>query len=736
MPIPPETASDVSVPRRRLLAGLGASGCRIIVIGGPAGSGKSTVAAQWVEHDARHHVTIRLTPRHDDPARLVSAIVQALGSTSRSAQVLTSTATASEPAFSSTILPAVARLLPARRHPVILVLDDVHLISKPKCEAILESLAAAVPPGSHLVLLTRERTPDWLARLRAQGVVQEVAPHDLAFDVDEADALFRRMGITLTAGEIEQIVADSEGWAVGLYLTALSLKNDRRSVPREPVTRARGSDRYLVDYVRTQVLDEFDDTQRRFLVETSILDELDPSLCAAVTERPDAPTILAELLSRLQLVLQPDDAGPARYHHLLSQALQSELRQTEPDAVSGLHVRAATWYQQAGDLDTAIAHAKAAGDLSLAGSLMWSRLTDCVASGRPDRLQSWLEDLTREQIGRDPWLSMAAAWLALQTADADAIHRWALHCEAFAGPGWRDHAADDEYAAGLAVMRALIGDEGLGVMAQMSEAAYQGLKPDNGFRAAAAFLWGVALTLQGEMAAGSEKLDIAERLGRSLDAPLLIADSLSWRGILAITQGSAEDGIRLIGQASGVIREHQLERLATSAHCITAQALVLAMRGDKGAARTTLGSARRLMTITESIAPWFAVCGRLVQARAAILLGDGALARTLINEARARLTPDLEDTLAATMLAEGEAALSRVTVEGISAGSLTTAELRVLQFLPSHLTFPKIGEHLFLSTNTVKTHALSIYRKLGVSSRAEAVDRARALGLVESPLID
>ena len=136
--------------------------------------------------------------------------------------------------------------------------------------------------------------------------------------------------------------------------------------------------------------------------------------------------------------------------------------------------------------------------------------------------------------------------------------------------------------------------------------------------------------------------------------------------------------------------------------------------------------------VTE-IAPWFAVTGRLIQARTAMLLGDGATARILSNEAARKMTPDLEGTLVESMLVDTRAALQSMAIESGSAAALTSAELRVLQFLPSHLSFPQIGERLFLSQNTVKTHALSIYRKFGVSSRSEAVLKAQSLGLVEPP---
>ena len=134
--------------------------------------------------------------------------------------------------------------------------------------------------------------------------------------------------------------------------------------------------------------------------------------------------------------------------------------------------------------------------------------------------------------------------------------------------------------------------------------------------------------------------------------------------------------------------------------------------------------------------PWFAVCGRLVQARAAVSLGEGALARQLLTEATARMSPDLRASLAQDLQDDVEHSLSLMKVDGMMVPALTAAELRVLQFLPSHLQLPQIGEHLFVSSNTVKTHVMSIHRKLGVTSRDQAVARARELGLLEAPAYD
>jgi LuxR family maltose regulon positive regulatory protein len=259
-----------------------------------------------------------------------------------------------------------------------------------------------------------------------------------------------------------------------------------------------------------------------------------------------------------------------------------------------------------------------------------------------------------------------------------------------------------------------------------------GLAPDDAFRAAAAFNLGVALTLQRDAAAAHDSLVEAELLGASLGVPVIHANAKSWMGLMALAAGERERGIRLVSEAADVTRAHHLDRLATGALSLTAQAQVLALMGDTSAAATSLATARRLTGLARAIAPWFAVVGRIVQARTAILLGDGATARLLIREATEHMTPELHDSRASDDLAAAEAALALMSDRGGSAAVLTSTELRVLQFLPSYLTLQQIGEHLFISQSTVKTHVLSIYRKFGVNSRAEAVDHARTLGLVES----
>jgi LuxR family maltose regulon positive regulatory protein len=245
----------------------------------------------------------------------------------------------------------------------------------------------------------------------------------------------------------------------------------------------------------------------------------------------------------------------------------------------------------------------------------------------------------------------------------------------------------------------------------------------------------VALTLTGHRSEGLERLREGSALARALRVSIVEANALAWEGFLAVVDGDFAKGAPQVARASELVRTHRLDRLATSALSITMIALLHATRGRGPEARLTLGAARRISQQVTQIAPWFSVAGPLVQCRTALLLGDPGLARTLLWQAREHLAPDLADTILASLLADCEGLLEEAGSAGLTASALTPAELRVLQYLPSRLTFPQIGERLFISQNTVKTHAMAIYRKLGATSRDTAVSRARSLGLVESPLL-
>lgn len=718
-------ASAARVPRLRLLARLAdTSKDPAVVISAAAGSGKSTLAAQWAAIDPRPHVLVPLSPHLDDPAALGHLLIGALEEFGAPAPRTRAVVTGAEPEFSAVLLPAMRALAASRTRPFVLVIDDAHLLHDPACHALLNAVYEGIPSGSTLALVSRDAAPAWLARARTEGRLTEL--RDLALDDDEAARLFAGVGVVIDGPGLAEVLDHSEGWAVGLYLAALA-QRDGHGVTTGDFRR------FLGDYLQSQVLDNLSDDDVSFLVTTSVLDELNGPLCEAVTGRVDAGAVLEELARRIQLVLELDGRPPRyRYHHLFADCLQTKLLAADPESVPLLHARAARWLAEQGDLDSAIRHAKRSGDLELTGALVWSGIMPCIGSGRPDRLRSWLADLEDRQIRKERWLTLAASWLSLQEGDGARMQRWALAAEGHAGRDWRQHVATDDYAASLATLLVLIGPSLSDVVA-LSGDALRGLPPDSGFRPPTAWLRGVALTLLGRLDEGRDSIVQAETWAIALEVPVIEADSLAFLGVLAILGGDRGAGLRQITRSVDLIERHHLDRLATSAHTVTAQAFALAVNGDRRAAEAAFAKARRLSGMVTAIAPWFAVTGRLIQARTAMLLGDGATARILANEASRKMTPDLEGTLVESMLVDTRAALKSMTIDSGSGAALTSAELRVMQFLPSHLSFPQIGERLFLSQNTVKTHALSIYRKFGVSSRTDAVLKAQSLGLVEPP---
>jgi LuxR family transcriptional regulator, maltose regulon positive regulatory protein len=725
--------SVACVERNRLLATLHGVASPVVVVHAPAGFGKTTLVEQWAGRDVRPHRRVSIAPRLDDPAALAAELISALESLGPPSSEIRSVVTGTEPRFSALLLPAVTRLASSRLCPYVLVIDDVHLLTSPNCHTLLEAVVAGLPPGSQVALLTREEPPPWLARQRAEGRLCCLGPSDLAFDEEESHALLGHLEVGLPPEETSRLLVLAEGWPVGMYLMALAVRAlGPGSLPIG--LEATAYDPFLRDYLLSEVLSGLDASSLDFLRRTSALDDVSAPLCDAVLQRRDSAAVLSDLAQHLQLVVATDPPrGRYRYHHLLTEALRADVETHEPWLAPELHRRAATWYETNGDLDAAIRHAKAAHDLELTGRLVWTGVPGCISSGLPDRLAGWLGDLDDAHIRTDRWLSLAAAWLGLQFENSDRMTRWLLAAEEHAGQHWENRVATDTYAACLACVHILVGDYGIDGTIELCGAAEQGLPRDSGFRAATLHNQGVALTLMRKFHEGLDSLQRGEQLARSLGVPVIEANSLAWQGFLAVLNDDWASGKVLIGRAEELVREHHLERLATSANVITAVALLQAARGDRDDARVTLAAARRLTARVSQIAPWFTVAGPVIQARVAILLGDPALSRALCSEARRHLTRDLAETLLDDVVADAEVRLRVLQGDQMFAQTLTTAQLRVLQFLPSRLTFDQIGEHLFLSRATIKSHAAAVYRKLGVSTRDEAVERAQALGLVESP---
>ena len=367
-------------------------------------------------------------------------------------------------------LPALINELAALDRPLVLVLDDYHLIVEPTIHAELAYLVERLPPTLEVAISTRVDPPLRLARLRARGELVHVRAGELRFSPSEAAALLDGLGLELSEADVAQLQERTEGWAAGLYLAALSLR--ARSDRHEFVARFAGDDRHLVDYLGAEVLEDQPHEVRCFMLRTSILGRFCAPLCDALLDEGGSLELLAELeRSNLFLVPLDDRREWYRYHHLFGQLLALELEQSQPDVAPELHRRASRWLREHGHVSDAIHHAAAAGDAADAADLVAEHWRSFFNHGRLATVAGWLDSLPADLVEHDRRLAAARAWLALDVGRLEEAGRWIGLAEAAGGE------LDAGTALPMAVQRFKVGD-----MAAARAAAVRAIQlaPDEG----------------------------------------------------------------------------------------------------------------------------------------------------------------------------------------------------------------------------------------------------------------
>ena len=676
-----------TVSRTRLVKSLATTSQAVVAaLVAPAGYGKTTLLAEWEARDPRPFTWIE---RDDDPERLFATLAARLGSGGP---------------------------------PSVLVVDDLHTLRRPALDAV-SAIADRVRPGSMLAVASRREPGLPLGRLRARGELVELRVRDLAMDEREARTLLRRAGLRLGDAEVATIMRRTEGWPAGLYLAALSLL-DQDDVSAA-VARFAGDDRIVADYLRLELLEPLGDDDLDFLTRTSPLDELSGPFCDAVLGRRGSGRVLRSL-SRANVLTALDRSEERfRAHPLLADMLRAELRRDDPAREMELHRRASAWLEGGRDLDGAIAHAAAAGDAERAGTLLWSVAGEHAAGGRLDAIDRWLARFADREIAASPRLALSAALHRAAAGRRDEAERWANAAERALGD-----AAPGE--AGLPLVRAMIARDGIARMGEDAARAYALDADDGHWRAAARLLEGVAHHLTGD--AGRARAELEEGARRSAHgAPAVHALCLAQLALAALEQAEWERGAALADRALGCFAD-----TAPSSGLVHATAAFAhAHRGRIDEARRHAAAARRRLEPSAGYAPWYGAEMRIALARAALRMSDAAEARAMLAEASRELRRAPDAVLLQAWIDDAwlrADAFAAAAVAGPSA--LTTAELRVLRFLPSHLSFREIAARLHVSANTVKTQAHAVYRKLDSSSRSEAVARARDVGLIDEGLGD
>lgn len=723
------------VARPRLLALLHADPLpKVTLVDAPPGWGKTTLVTEWIASDAAgcRFAWLALDREDNDPARFWTYVVEALRTVEPEvgAAALTSLCVPNANVV-EVVLPNLINELDELSDSVALVLDDYHLVGNREIHDGIEFLVEHLPSTLKLVLVTRSDPRLPLPALRVRGELAEVRAEHLRFSEEEtAELLNEMLDLDLTADQVAQLQERTEGWAAGLHLAALSLRG--RTDAREFIAAFAGDDRHVIDYLGSEVLASLSDEVRTFVLRTSILDRFCASLCEAVTGAEGSARMLAGI-ERSNLFLVPLDAKRRwyRYHHLFAELLRHELEQDEPELISSLHRRAAVWLRDAGHVSKAIHHSTLAGDFADAADLIALHWSAFLQRGQLETVAGWLDALPAAVVADDPRLCLTRAWIAVNEGRSEEVDRWIKAAERATrlGPVGEDPVSL-EAAAGMlrCIHEYLEGDVGGAIDAARSA---RELEPDESspWRSVGCPVLGVALFWRGETAESEATLEQAVRRARPAGNHLAVIHAHSCLAANHAERGDWDTADQLARTAIELGRERGLDDHWANAMAYVARGKALAHRGELDEAEREIR--RGVELSSRGVAKAEIGYALLAYSQVRHDLGQRDDARALVRKARRAVESCPDPGVLAEMLARGERRLRLVgRTRGPAPEALTDRELAVLRLLKSELSLREIGSALYVSLNTVKSHSKGVYRKLGASSRKEAVERAQELGLV------
>jgi LuxR family maltose regulon positive regulatory protein len=708
---------------------------KLCLVDAPAGSGKTTLLAQWRAAAGGDRVAwVSLDEGDNDPARFWFYLVEALRLVEPGVGAAARAALGRQTAdLYRAVLPGLLNELNRVHSPLFLVLDDYHLVANPACHQTLTFFLDRLPASVHVALSGRADPPLPLARMRARGELAEIRVAELQFTDEEAVALLNgAMGLQLAAGDVERLAERAEGWAAGLYLAGLSLRG--REDASAFIAVFSGDNRHIADYLGAEVLARQPETIRRFLLRTSILERLSGPLCDAVLEAEGSAGLLAELeRSNLFLVPLDDRRRWYRYHQLFAQLLRLELAHGDAKLVPVLHRRAAAWHRQAGNLDEAVHHASAAGDFDQAAALIARHWLTYWRRGQRATVARWLDGLPEGAIMANPPLAYVTAWIrGYSGASKQRVEAW-LAVVGRNGPEGSLPDGISSLAFGANLARASLVFDDLGRSVAAGRQALELAGPDS-----RQFWWmaqsalGHALYLSGE-AAGARP-DLEELVARVPAAaqPVAVVLALAVLSLLAGDQGNDDTALALARRAAATA---DMEGLSAEPMCGIAYAALgraLAREGELAQAEAQLERALEPVGIESMVAQRAFALLLLAPVRRS--RGDLAAARALDEQARELIEQFTDPGMLPSLLEQTERALASAPQRRIEpATPLSERELVVLGLLPTGLSTQEIGRELSVSVHTVRSQVQAIYRKLQASTRADAVARARQLGLLPGP---
>ena len=702
----------------------------LTLVAAPAGYGKTTAVRAWAEHSGSALAWVTLDAGDNESARLWTYVATAVdrirdGLGRRALKRLRSSGLGVEAAVDE-LMNGIADF----GRPVTLVLDDLQTVTDTDCLASLSYAIEQLPATARLVAITRADPALELARLRARGALSEVRAGELAFTVAEArELLVDRAGLELDDDQIEILRNRTEGWPAALYLAALWLRSVED--PDRAVLEFGGGHRHVAEYLSHEVLASLDVRRRSFLLRAAVLGSFTAELCDAVLSRSDSAAVLGELEESNMFVQSLERREWFRVHSLFAEFATAQLGAVQPTVPQTIHRRAAEWLRGRGLVVEAVQHAVAAGDPEVVAGLLSEYHLVLIRTGRSETLLRWAQMLPDELLIEHPDAAVGAATAALLVGRMNRERRRFLRLAKRAMVQYPERFGSYEDCVAAMVRSAGL-DDGV------TEAVVEG------YRAVELAQRGVDETLVAALAALARALYAAGDLDgarsaatRAIEHPDTarrhpgVAVAQSVLALVAADQGRLASARRHAEAARTIVGRITSSRSWLGSNVSEALGAVLAAEGDLVGAEREFSAAERYLDDDVATVP---------HARILVRLADIRCRRGRLDEADEALyrsrdeLAELGDSGVVPLLAD-EVASELAEARGqAGAGDIlelpSDAEAAVLRMLSTDLSVREIGAQLFLSPNTVRSHVRSIYRKLGVRSRDNAVARAEAVGLL------
>jgi LuxR family transcriptional regulator, maltose regulon positive regulatory protein len=652
-----------TVLRHQLFARLSEGLARkLTLIAAPAGSGKTTLVSAWAAAADLPAAWLSLDPDDGEPVRFLSYVLAALQTVRPDlGSTIVAALQSPQPPPVETLLADLLNALAALPERLILVLDDYHVIDSDQVDRALAFLVAHLPPQLHLVIATREDPPLPLAQLRARDQLTELRVSELRFSHTEADALLSQTeGLSLSADVVAVLASRTEGWAAGLHLAALSLRGHQDAAGF--VHSFSGSQRFVLDYLLEEVLQQQPTLLQQFLLRTSVLDRLCGPLCDAVLAMPvGTGQAILEAIERANLFLVPLDEQRCwyRYHHLFGELLQQRLPQEaamDAGAIATLHLRASGWYEAQGLMLEALHHAAAAADPARVAALAERAWAHMDSSFQAAAWCRWVGQLSEKVLRVRPVLCTQYAWALMDTGQTEASEAWLRHAErGLSAAHSTESASHDEMAsivvvasellpslpARIAAARAYLAQSrGDFVAAQQYAATTRDLSAETEplLHAQAAVLAGVSQWATGALeaahsafAAWVEQTRAAGNLAFALASGFYLAE-------IRLAQGQLREAARLYRQFLNLVpAEHEALRMAAP-HLHLGLAVIAHEQGDAQAATLHLRTSKE-QGEQAALIDW-PFRWRLAQARIEESSGNWEAALDLLDAAERRYLPN------------------------------------------------------------------------------------------------